>query len=96
MWAVDSTGSAFRVTGVDIVREPFWRRPRTVFGRGVRLTNWQLVAEGRPPIEEIRERVEALIKADVVTHEATGSRAETLEAVRRSTSVTEIIHALSK
>jgi hypothetical protein len=61
---VDSTAQTYVVLGYEVVREPFWKRPRTPFGRGVRVTGLRLSHKGSWSFDETKARVIAAVEAD--------------------------------
>jgi hypothetical protein len=94
MWLVDARGESFRVTGCEVVSEPFWRRPKTPFGRGVRLAAFKMAPQGAQTIAAIRERAIAAIEADRSTWEARGDVDRVLAALRNSNTISDILSAL--
>jgi hypothetical protein len=64
MWIVDSEARSFRVQGCTVVKEPFWSRPKTVFGRGVRIGALEMSYLGVVSVDEVRARAIAVVEAE--------------------------------
>lgn len=90
MLLVDSAGKAYRIRGYEVVKAPFWKRPKTILGqRGVQLQNFVL-EEVPVTFEEIRERVLGCIEKYPELYDAAGERKKLLRRVRKMSSTSDL------
>lgn len=92
---VDSTGNAYVLLSYEVVREPFWRRPRMPFGRGRRLTGFHLSHEGSWSLAETKARVIAAIEADAEHWDAGQDSDQLVRVIRAAEDMAGIFVALS-
>jgi hypothetical protein len=93
MWLVDSDGRTFQIIGCEVLKEPFWRRPKTPFGRGVRIAKFHSKSLGEAPMEEIRARVKSAMMSNPEIHGA--DIGDIAYMIDRSTTMSDVILALS-
>jgi hypothetical protein len=92
---VDSTGQSYVVLGYEVVREPFWKRPRTPFGRGVRLTGFRLSHQGSWSLQETKARVIAAVEADAEHWDAGQDRQELVRMIGAAEDMRSLLRVLS-
>jgi hypothetical protein len=89
MWLVDSDEKAYKVRGYELVSAPFWKRPKTPFGRGVLLHNF--VLEEVPfAFDELRERIISCIGLHPELYDGAGDVLELVRTLRQSSTLSEL------
>lgn len=73
---VDANGVAYRIASYALVKESFWRRPKTPFGRGVRVRDIVWERLGAQDFASFRAEVCAAIEADEHPWSAAGLNAK--------------------
>jgi len=95
MWIVDNLGRGYRVRGCQVVNEPYWRRPKTAFGRGVRLRGFVVEGLGAHEFAEVRERVIKAVEADKSFWEAALDSSAFIERLRDAADVPTLMRTLA-
>jgi len=91
MLIADSAGVFYRVDGVEVKKESYFKRPKTPFGRGVRLVNFRIAAIERPSLDEVVRMTAQAIGRDETLWSAGHDVDALLRSLRACHSVEEIV-----
>jgi hypothetical protein len=61
---IDMAGQTFRIESFDVAKEWYWNRPKTPFGRGVRLNNIGYAHLGHTSLVELKQVIRESVEAD--------------------------------
>jgi len=92
---INADGTVFRISGFEQVRESFWKRPKTPFGRGVRIRKVTFEETGKANLEIVKERIKRDVSANEGLWEASTDVAAFLLQVDAAADFPELIEAVS-
>jgi hypothetical protein len=90
MWLVDSAGKAYDVRSYEAVDQPFWKRPKTPFGRGVLLRNFVL-QEKPATFDEVRDRVTSCVEENPSLYEGMCDPSELVRSIRQASTISALL-----
>lgn len=89
------SGRTFRIERFEVAKEWFWNRPKTPFGRGVRLINLAYGHQGATSLAELKTMIRESVEANHDLWEARADAATLLRELDAATDIPGVARLLS-